>query len=356
MVKIRIKTGFLGVCVIIVFLITALSAAAQLSINEIDFNSPGKANEVKPAESAEIAFEIENEGEDKVENIKTTIYFERNGKKLQDDEGDDIELEPDTIDYIRGGKSDDIKVSFATPFDVEDDEEYTIVIEVEGKNASNKVKLTDTDSSESFRVIRERHEMLFYKLDISPTTVLCGGTLNVHYDVRDIGEQDERGNLTIVNGALGMNFSENYDLDSDYDEDNKLETTKAFQLRQDIAPGVYPLTLGLYYDNNLKTLYNTTQITVECGTSAGTGTGTTTTTPAATTGQTGTAGTTGTGQQPNVDVQYNTQPAQPSTTYYSAQPPVKKEGLSQTTILIAAGIIVLVMFAVIIALVVGRRH
>lgn len=326
-------------------MVLACSAAAQLGISNVDFSSQDKSSEVKPNEFATISFDIDNDGDGKIENIKTKIHFERDGKKMQDDTGDDIEFKPETIDYIKEGKSKSMELSFHTPFDVRDGDEWTVVVYAEGKNASNNAKFTDEDRSESFTITRDRHDLLFYKLDISPTSISCERMLTLHYDIRNIGEQDEKGNLTIINDVLGINYSSSYDLDSNYDEDNKFEDTQTFQLKNTLPVGTYGLTLMLNYDDNLKTKYNTTQITVqECnGQTAGTTTGTGTET-------------TGTGTQTGqiVDVQY-TQPTQPSTTYYSAAPPKKSEGISQTTLLVVAGVVILALFITVIVLVMRKR-
>ena len=344
------KSTFLPVYSIFVFLMLALGAAAQLTISDVDVSSPDKANEAKPNELVTISFDLENEGDEKIENVKANVYFERSGKKLKDDTGDEIEFEfDDEIDYIRDGKSKTIEFSFNVPFDVEDGQEYTVVVEAEGKNSSNRAqKFTDTDRSESFTILRENHELLFYKLEISPVTISCDRILNVNYDIRNIGERDEDINLTIVNDIFGINVKESFSLESDYDEDNKWEKSNAFDIPSGIAAGTYGLTVNLAYNNGNKQQYNTTQITVQgCSGQQTTSTGTGTTT----TGTTSTSATTTSGTQQPVTVQYT----QPGAAPYPAITPKKSGETSITTILIAAIVVIVFLLVVLLALMMRKR-
>lgn len=345
MLKIRVKNVFLPVCLILIILILSVNATAFIKINDVDFTSPGRSREVKPNEAAELTFEIENTGEEKIEDIEVLVYFERNSRKLDDNNGDDFELETE-IDYIRGDRNKDVEFKFNIPFDVEDGEIYTIVVEVEGKNSTDNEKYTDRDTSEDFEIIREKHELLFYKLDISPTTISCDRTITVHYDIRNIGQRDEDINLTIVNNIFDINLIETFDLEEEYDEDNKWEKSHFFDIPSSVALGTYGLTVNLYYDGDDEHQYNTTNIVVEeCG-------GQTTTDDTGTTDNDTTGDTTDTTDDPDVEVIY-TQPVT-STTYPAVAPP-KKTGMDTTVILIVAAIMVILLLIVILVVVLSRK-
>lgn len=348
MVKIRIKNAFLMVCLLAVFAILALGSAAQLSIEDVDISSPDKSNEVKPNEPLTVSFDIGNEGDSKIEDVSALVYFERNGKKLRDNNEDDLEFDFD-LDYIRENKAKNVEFTFNMPFDVEDGQVYIVVIEVEGKNETNRDKFTDDDRSESFTVIRDRHELILYTLDIQPRTISCDRTLNVRYDVRDIGEKDEDANLTIINSLFGINVTENFELSADYDVDNKWDKSHAFEIPSNVALGTYGLTLTLFYDDGRKQSFNTTQITVaECGS-----------------GSQDTGGSQSTGQQATETQQTSGQASQGSTVQYTqpsaassypAVAPAKKAGLSSTTwALIIAGELVLVLIIVLIVVALRRK-
>lgn len=345
------KFAFLAVFCFVLFTMLSFSAAAQLNIASVDVSSPGKASEVKPNELVTISFELENEGDDKIENVGATVYFDRNGKKLKYDNGDEIKFEFDNeIDYIRGGKSKQIEFSFNIPFDVDDNTEYAVVVEADGRNASNREKFNVTDRSETFSVVKDRHDIIFYKLDISPTTMSCDRNLNVHYDLRNIGYRDEDANLTIINNLFSINVTESFSLEKDYDEDNKWEKSHTFAIPMGVAPGTYGFTINLDYGDGNKHQYNTTQLTIQdCNGQSSSGT----TQPAtpATTGTTGTTTTTTAGQQPNVNVQYT----QPSSASYPAVAPNKSGETSMTTILIAAAAIIVFLLVILIALMMRKR-
>lgn len=327
------------------FLVSVLNAAAFLHISDVDIESPGKSDEVKPNELLTITFEVENEGEDKIEDIEVLIYFERSGRKMDNNDGDDLEFEFD-LDYIRGERTKDVDFSFNIPFDVEDGEIYTVVVEVEGKNSSDRERYTDEDRSEDFEIVRERHELLFYKLDINPKTISCDRTLNVHYDIRNIGERDEEINLSIVNNLFGINVIESFELEEEYDEDNKWERSHTFEIPSDVASGTYGLTVNLYYDDGDLHQYNTTQITVEeCG-------GQTTTDDTGTTDNDTTDDTTDTTDDSDVEVVF-TQPA--TSTSYPAIAPEKKSGVDTTVLLVVIGIVAVLLLIVILVVVLSRK-
>ncbi|MFO8015656.1 MAG: hypothetical protein R6U32_00985 [Candidatus Woesearchaeota archaeon] len=233
----------------------------------MDLESVERDNEVKPDEKLSIDFEVENEGDDEIEDVEVLVYFERNGNRMEDDEGDDIEFDFDLGD-IDDGDSEKVDFSFNIPFDVKDDDEYYVVVEIEGKNSSSgdKIEIID-DTADRFEIIKERHELLFHKLDISPTTMDCDRMLDVHYDIRNIGRYDEDVNLSLVNSLLGINITENFNLDYKYDEDNKWEESHTIAIPYDVQSGTYALTINLYYDDGDEHKYNTTRIKIEdCGT------------------------------------------------------------------------------------------
>lgn len=347
--KIRLRHYFLVVCSILLVLAVAGAAAAQLQIKDVDITSVGREDEAKPNELVTISFDVENDGEDRIEDIDATVYFDRSGKKMKDDNGKEIEFDFD-LGYIKAGKTKTTEFSFYIPFDVEDGHVYDVVVEVDGKNESNRAKLEDTDSSESFTIIKDRHDLIFYRLDISPTTINCEGMLNVHYDIRDIGEKDEDANLSIVNSIFGINVEESFSLESDYDEDNKWEKSHVFDIPANIAPGIYGLTVTLVYDSGNKRQFNTTNIVVNaCGAQQPSGSDQQATNQSQSDGaQSGTQ---------NGQTAATVPVVQPSTQIvYPAATPKKSEGSSTTLILIIAAEVVVALLAIVIVLALRKRQ
>lgn len=348
------KPYLLALCSILLVLVVASSVSAQLQIKDVDVTSEAREDEAKPNELVTISFEVENDGDDEdIEDIDATVYFDRSGSKMEDDNGNEIEFDFN-LDTIRAEKSKTTEFSFRIPFDVTDGHVYDVVVEVEGKNETNRAKLTDTDSSESFTIIKDRHDLIFYRLDISPTTLNCGGALNVHYDIRNIGEKDEDANLSIVNSIFGINVAESFSLESDYDEDNKWEKSHVFDIPSNIAPGTYGLTVNLVYDSGNKRQFNTTNIVVSaCGTQTQQPQQ-----PSGTDQQTNQSQSSGTqsGTQ-NGQTSATVPVVQPSTpTVYPAVTPKKSEGPSTTLILIIAAEVVVALLAIVIVLALRKRQ
>ena len=340
------KNIFLPICTFLLIILLAANASAFLSVADVDIESPGKSNEVKPNELLTITFEVENEGEDKIEDVEALVYFERSGKKMKDDSGDELEFEFD-LDYIKGEKSKSVEFTFNIPFDVEDSQMYDVVVEVTGKNSSDRERYEDIDRSENFEIIKDRHELLFYKHDINPTTIVCNRALTVNYDIRNIGERDEEINLSIVNKLFGINVLESFELEEEYDDDNKWEKTHVFNIPSGIAPGTYGLTINLYYDGGDLHQYNSTNIVVEkCDGTSGSG--------SSDDGNdgSGTADTNDTSGSGNVDVVY-TQPT--TATSVPASQPKKDTGIDTTVLLIVAAVIAVLLLIVVIVVLLSRK-
>ena len=278
MVKINAMKSILGLFLALLMVPAVLAVGANvgqvvagghLIITDIDVkvgsksdknlkNSDSINEEAVPGDSVEFTIEVANNftNSDDVEiqdiQVKVTI------EGIDDD--DDLEEEANEFDLDADDEK-KVKVSFGLPLEVDEDN-FDVVIEVEGdtdKNGTHEVKATL-----DFEVQKEDNEVRFTRNSVTPSEIKCSRTVQLSTGVINTGgtEEDDVA-LEVVNADLGMNFRETFDLTDDpFDDDSKFQKTFSYSVPVDTAPGIYPITTRVTFDDGGKTESETADLAV----------------------------------------------------------------------------------------------
>ncbi|MCX6707281.1 MAG: hypothetical protein NT001_04030 [Candidatus Woesearchaeota archaeon] len=265
-----------------------------LTISSIDINK----DEFKPGDDIKITVEVENIAEDiDLKSVQIKAYLlDNSGNKLQDDNGDSIELESDTYTVSAGNTK---KFTFDTvmPYDVSDGDDITVKIVATGKNADDSSqKFTVTDVSNTITVNREDDKLQIYQAALDSDTLSCSRSTYLNVGVRDIGNSDEDSvELAVTNTELGIDNHDIFDMNSNPDDDN-FEVQKSYLLDlEDAKKGTYNIKVTVYYSDNKKSEQMIVPVTItDCSTSSSSSTSTGSASGTSTGASSGTAST-GTG-------------------------------------------------------------
>lgn len=277
----------------------AISPMLQITDIEVD------PDEVMPGESFDVEVTVENTADDiDLEDVTVDIYMMDGNDVFQDEDDDDVEDDQDIGD-IDSGDEQKVTFTFKMPLNTDDGDSFDIKVVVKGENADDgSEKFEDTYTEDgAIDVEREDDEVEIYQAELESSTLSCVKTTYIDVGLRDIGANDEDVILTIKNDQLGIRIQDNFEMSSDYDDDD-FEVEKSYLLDFSSAPtGTYPISIIAENEDNDNLGSQTVSVIVrDCGSepTSGTGTGTSTSGTGTSTG-TGPATGTTTG---SIDVLY----------------------------------------------------
>ncbi|MBL7056409.1 cadherin-like domain-containing protein, partial [Candidatus Woesearchaeota archaeon] len=217
--------------------------------NQKDSNLDNNTKISKEAEpGSEIKFEMDiesfftNEDDIEINNIEVEITIE------DIDDGDNLEEEADDFDLDQGD-SDDVKIEFEVPYDVEEGT-YDVIILVEGEDDNSTMHYIRWELE--LEVEKENHQVEVLRASTTPDTVQCQRTISVNAEIVNTGSSDEEEvTLEILSSELGINdITQDIELDEGTD-DNRYTKLVTATIPEDVAPGTYPIIMNSYYDNKL---------------------------------------------------------------------------------------------------------
>lgn len=238
--------------------------AAQLVIDDARIITPKADDEVKPGDFLEVSFAVENDGEEIMKDVQATITILLEEQfPLREEQGDIIELEAN-FGEVEGGEREEASLKFRVPFDVKDQEHYTVFISVEGRNASRD-KIIVNDTSEDFRIDKLPHDVIFEAFLFRPNSMQCGEQTFLIFVARNIGNDNEEDiRFSVQEDALGISLAETFDLDKDYDEQNTFAKTFRSTLPRNVPPGIYDVKGRMVYDQGKEMTETFASLTVSC--------------------------------------------------------------------------------------------
>lgn len=207
----------------------------------------------------------------KVENLYTNnndikiegISVEGTLESVND--GSDIEATANDFD-LSAEKDKEITLEFNIPLEVEDGY-YDLTVEIEGENERGfpYSKIIEFE----VEVDKEKHDVIFNRLDFSNNNAECGNAAKLNVDVVNLGTANENVELRIVNQDLGIDIKESFKLSEDpFDEENRFTKPYAIKLPENAIPGKYMFLAGLVFGNNIER--SDTQLNVKCNNFAAT--------------------------------------------------------------------------------------
>ena len=234
---------------------TGSSVTPPLDITKVRVTSDGTERKLKPGEAFSVEVDFENNAGVDLEDVTLRVYFEdESGNELEDDDGDDLEDDAE-FDLDSGDDEGDVddsdrEFSFTAPFDVDDGDEYFVVVEIEGTAADNgTLTFKDIDRSRDIEFERDSHELVFYRSSLTPNILQCGRTTTANIGVRNIGEDTEDVILRVSIPDLEMARFDSFELEEDAD-DNEVAKAFSFTIGDDVVPGTYPVIIEAEYGND----------------------------------------------------------------------------------------------------------
>lgn len=261
-VKIKALQYLLMTLVLLVVFAGAASAQSKLLITDVEVEVDGEddsidvsqdgdrvSEEAKPGSKVEIKVEVENNFTDTddldIEDIEIRVTIEGI------DDGDDLDEEADEFD-LRAERDDSETLEFDIPIEVGEGD-YDVLIEVEGEDENG----TEHTAELTFilEVEKERHEIRFTRLSLSPEQVQCSRNTQFSVNLINTGQEDEEDiELRITNTQLGIDETDTFDLDEgEFDDDMKYSRSFSFTVDEDVAAGTYPIEARVTYDDGGET-------------------------------------------------------------------------------------------------------
>ncbi len=194
----------------------------------------GKIKDVEPESEIEIKVEVENLYPDdvdiEIEDVSAEIIIEGI------DDGDDIEEESDESG-IDADDKEELVITFDIPLEVEEDDySAKLIITAEDEKGVEYEKIIEYE----LEVEKDRHDIMFEKIELYPETVACRGGSTLDVTLINLGTENEDVELTISNPDLGIDIRDNFELDEDpFDDDSKYR--RKFNLIVDASEGLYPI-------------------------------------------------------------------------------------------------------------------
>jgi hypothetical protein len=207
------------------------------------------SKKAKPESKVRVDVKVKNNYEEdtSLEDVESDVTIE------DIDDGDDLE-EEDDVDEIRPQRSKTLSVSFDIPKEVEEDT-YDMIIELTGDDELGNDY--DFEIDLELQVEKENHDIEIEDASLTPSTVICEKSTQLHVSILNMGSSDEDEARLTIQSSLGLNIEENFSLSEAPDEDDRFEKTYPIDTA-DLPEGDYPIEIKTY--SRVKDLMDTKTI------------------------------------------------------------------------------------------------
>ena len=229
----------------------------NLSITNVEFDSDGdEEDEWRPLDLITIEVEVENIGDDDVDDVFVELgLFDNTGRNMVDDLNfENTNEEEIDVGRLNDGDEETVEFKFRVPADL-DNGNYKLAVKTysDDDGESNVCADTSGDLDNNFyhaiSVEKEDDEgkfIAFEDIELSPTEVSCGDTVNLRMDVFNVGDEDQdQVKVNLVNRDLNIDMSREIRDDLDQGDSEKIEF--AFTVPE-VKDGTYTLMLNSEYD------------------------------------------------------------------------------------------------------------
>ncbi|MFC1728043.1 hypothetical protein ACFLZ7_01095 [Nanoarchaeota archaeon] len=229
----------------------SVSVRSVLRISDIEITSPNDDEEVSRGEEVEVDVEYKNYASNiDIEDIDVEVTILDGSSPLEDDDGDDLE-EKESVPDLDDGEDDQVSFTFKIPYDINDGDDYDVLVEISGENADDPSQNFYHNDTVRITAVIETHDIEIYKAEFDSSTVVCGDrNVRLSVGVRNIGDKDEDIELIVKNSDLNIEEISFFTLENNFrDEDDYTETQNyAFPL-EDVKAGPYNFYIEAYYDS-----------------------------------------------------------------------------------------------------------
>ncbi len=230
----------------------------EITSVEIENNGEGDETEWHLLDTIEVEVEVENVGDDDIEDVMVEIgLFDKNGKNIIGDvdftNSEEEEMEVGDLD---DGDEETVIFSFKVPADFESGN-YKLAVKAYSDDLGESKECTETskdleqdDRYTEIEVERENDEgkfIAFDNIEFMPSDPTCGETITMTLDVFNIGDEDQNQvKVNLVNSELGIN--EFVEIRNDLDQGDEETVSFVFTIPQNAQNKVYSLLLSAEYD------------------------------------------------------------------------------------------------------------
>jgi hypothetical protein len=228
-----------------------------LSKVKID-NQDGKDDEWELLDTIEIEVEVDNDGNDDIDDVFIEIgLFNSNGNNIIDDmEHDHPDEEERDVGNIRDGKDEKATFVFRIPADV-DDGGYRLAVKAYSDDLGETVECVDfsndlnNDFYETVDIDRVSDEERFIVVDdiLIDEQATCGEAVSGFFTVFNIGDEDqERVLISMKNAELGLD--QKFEITQDLDQGDDDTLSFVFTVPNTVEDGIYNIEFRTEYDYN----------------------------------------------------------------------------------------------------------
>ncbi len=211
----------------------------------------GEVTDAEPDSEIKLQFQLKNLWEDDIddhdiEDIEVDIEIDNFCRGNDDQElSDDLrDLDPDeklTETYY-----------FYIPKCADPADDYYLDFDIKGEDQDGTVYRHSLRIP--IEINREDHEIDFPQPVLTPTTVDCGDNIQIDVDMHNIGSNDERVGLLIINNDLEINEFNFIELDFDdyYEDDNFYNASFIFNIPLNATAGQHEIKAMIEYRGTIE--------------------------------------------------------------------------------------------------------
>tara|TARA_Y100000310_G_scaffold345778_1_gene469729 strand:- start:4637 stop:6595 length:1959 start_codon:yes stop_codon:yes gene_type:complete len=239
---------------------------------QIDVNEPDDGDEFKPGETIDVEVDVENEDDDQLDVIVEVLLYNL-------DEGDKIVSEKSSSVEIDDDDSEDFTISLKVPEDANLDENDEYIIYVKAYESGDEDENCNEEEVE-LDLEKDDHDVVVEDISLSPSSVICGGSVTVTVDLENLGSSNEDDTFVEVRNTLLSLTQKTAEFDLDEEDDDTKRLT--FTVPTNIKSGTYDVEAIVTFDDEDEENSNFATLTVTCGDEVETTNGGTTETSAVT--------------------------------------------------------------------------
>jgi len=234
-------------------------AGGNLTINDISIDTSGEDEDVwKPLDEITIEVEVENDGDEEIEDVFVELgLFNDNGKNIIDEldfmNEDEEKIEVGDLD---DGDDDTPTFKFKVPANFDDKGNFKLTVKVFSKKSGEKNECADHSSDlsdeifQDIEIEREDEEgklIAFDDIVLTPSEATCGDTISLAAEVFNLGEDEQdQVKVNLINNKLNLNLFR--EIREDLGEGDKKKVEFSFIVPKNAVDGTYTLELSSEYD------------------------------------------------------------------------------------------------------------
>lgn len=227
-------------------------------------------DELRVGEKFTVKVYIENNANFDIEDIDLDVrIIDDDGDEIEDEDGVNLQ-EDSSFDLDEGDNQKDLSendyiFTFTLPYELDDGDDFTVLVEVEGYNAdNNSMRVRDVHNTTTIEIEKPKHEIMLKSLKFLDSRVSCTDNAKLSLKVMNVGRKDEEVKLEIYNTELGFWIDDEFELDKDYyDDDNEHSETYTLYMLDNIKPGSYQVNVKMTYDDGDEDITETETLTIE---------------------------------------------------------------------------------------------